>query len=105
MSKVFKEKQGNKVFERSSRWNLLEYTIISDKSINAPYADNYGKGDKKLFLTYIKFMNTVIPLNKFKDLPEPILLEDFVTLTKYCEELGYYLEVKGERVKVYWESI
>lgn len=105
MSKVFKEKHGDKAYNRSGRWNVLEYTVISDKSVNAPYADNYGKGDKKLFLTYIKYMNKIIPINKFKDLPEPIELDDFVTLSKYSEELGYYLEVKGEKVKVYWEAI
>lgn len=105
MRRVLKEKTGNRTFESTNRWNEIQYTVISDKNSNAKYADNYGNGDKKLFLSYIKFMTKTVPINKFKALDTPIKLESMVTLTKIDEDGQYYLEEdsKGERVRVYWE--
>ena len=106
MRRLLREKTGNRVFESTNRWNEIQYTVISDKNSNAQYADNYGAGDKKLFLSYIRFLSKTVPINKFHTLDIPIKLESGVKLSKVDEDNMYYLEEdhKGERVRVYWET-
>lgn len=101
MDQTFKEKAGGRVFTRVSRWNLIDYTIISAKNRLAGYADNYGTGGNKLNLTYFKFNNHTYPLNYFPKLVTPIQLEDHVTLSrKSTGEDEYYLEINETRDKV-----
>lgn len=104
MDQVFKEKDGNRMFARVSRWNLIDYTIISTKNRLAEYADNYGSGANKLNLTYFKFNNHTHPLNYFPKLVTPIQLEDQVTLSrKSSGDDEYYLEINSakDRVRLY----
>ena len=105
MRRLLKEKNSSRVFESTSRWNEIQYTVISANNENAKYADNYGKGDKKLFLTYIRFMTKVVPIKKFSKLSDPIKLEGGVVLTQVNEDGTYFLEEdkKNDRVRVYWE--
>ena len=101
MDQVFKEKDGNRMFARVSRWNLIDYTIISTKNRLAEYADNYGSGANKLNLTYFKFNNHTYPLNSFPKLVTPVTLEGQITLTRKCAGDGeYYLEINATKDKV-----
>ena len=103
MGKILSEKNGNRKFERSGRFNEVLYTVISRKNALAKYADNYDTDDKKLFLTYIRTANRTVPLKPYQTLEVPIVLDEFVTLTKFNPEDGTYLEEKGDKVKQYWE--
>lgn len=105
MAKVLKEIGTGRCFSRSHRWNEIEYTVIAPNNRNAAYADNFGKGEKKLFLTYIRYLGKVIPLNKFSDLPKAIRLDGNVMLTRMDQESGLYLEFNPDKqhVRVYME--
>ena len=48
---MVKELKGDRKFEKLTRWNILEDTIISSKNKNAPYADVVNGNTDKLFLT------------------------------------------------------
>ena len=98
MQTTFKEKAGNRIFERLGRWNAIDYTIITRKNINAPYADDNG-GDK-LWLTYFKPRGVVMPLNKFKNLDNKLSLEDHITLSLYDSEDGLYGEMNSDNTKI-----
>ena len=105
--KIVNEKDGDRKYDRISRWNVLEETIISEKSKHAPYADNFdyskGKQADKLFLTYFKLNGRVIPFNKFAILFPPITLEDRSVISRCDTESGIYLEVdaKARKVRMY----
>ena len=105
MGKILAEKNGNRKFERSGRFNEVLYTVISRKNALAKYADNYDTDDKKLFLTYIRCFSKNIPIRRFIRLDTPIVLDDFSKLVAYDETTQYYLELdeKNEKARIYWE--
>lgn len=109
--KIFKDKSGKRQFERISRWNILEDTIISPKSSNAPYADNYDASTvqqaDRLFLTYFKRDGRVVAFNKYCTLWPGLELEDHSVLSKYDKDSQTYLEVdmKARKVRMYREVI
>ena len=103
MSITVKERNGLRRFERVSRWNAIDYTIISDRNKLAQYADNYGTGEK-LALTFFKWNGHIYPLGMFGKLMEPITLEDFTHLHRQSVvDCDYFLEVdtKKEKVRLY----
>lgn len=101
-----KELKGERQFEKLTRWNTLEDTIISNKNQNAPYADEVNGNKEKFFLTYFIYKGKVMPFNKFKLLDTAILLDDMSNLIRYDEETGYYLEVNPKTNKIrMWKEI
>lgn len=102
---MIKERNGNRKFEKMSRWNALEFTIITPKSVNAKYADNAGSGNKNLFITYFKRDNKIFPLRRFEKLEKPIILEDFSRIVMKDTESDYWLEIDEtkDKVRVYRE--
>ena len=94
------ENGGTRKFERVSRWNAVDYTIITRKSIHAPYTDNVDSKDDKLFLTYFKQNNHIVPVNKYVVLPSAIKLTDGSVLSRYDSETGCYLEVAKDKSKI-----
>jgi len=102
---MIKERNGNRQFEKMSRWNSLEFTIITPNSVNAKYADNAGSGNKNLFITYFKRDGKIYPLNRFEKLEKPLMLEDLSRLVMRDTESNYWLEMdsKKDRVRVYKE--
>lgn len=98
---AIKEVNGSRKFERVSRWNVLNYTIISDHNRFAKYADNAGNKNEKLTLTYFKLRNQHYPLNKYGKLVTPIQLEDHSILSRQDVEDGiFYLEINATKDKV-----
>lgn len=95
-----KERNGNRVFEKITRWNILEDTIVSPKNKFSAYADNANSNNNKLFLTICTIRGKVIPFNRFEPLETPILLEDMSNLVRYDKETGYYMEVNKENRKI-----
>lgn len=106
MGKILKEKSGNRQFQRGA-WNLIDYTIITRKSIYAPYTDNYDSEDSKLFLTYAKSKGKIVPLNRFTKLDKPIRLDDCVILDRIDKENNIYAETDSskEHIRFYTEVI
>jgi len=104
-TKILSARNSYMKFGRNTRWNSIMYTVVSRKNENAEYADNYNTDDKKLFLTYIRYLSKNIPISRFLRLDTPIVLEDFSKLVAYDTTTGYYLEIddKNEKVRVYWE--
>ena len=101
MDPIIKEKKGVLAFTRISRWNNLEYTLVSSRSTMAEYADNYGSGDKKLNLTIFKFRNHTYPLNRFAKLVDPITLEDGSVITRrYTTNKDYYAEISEDKTQI-----
>ena len=100
MANIIVTKDGGRKFERISRWNIIEYTIVTRKSIHAPYTDNIGSNDDKLFLTYFKRNNHITPLYKHAVLVPPIVLSDGAILSRCDPETGCYLEVASDNKKV-----
>lgn len=97
---MIKERNGGRRFERISRWNSLDYTLIADKNKFAKYADNTGT-NQKLTLTFFRLGSRRYPLNMFSKLVKPIHLEDFSTITRQSvEDSVYYLEINPEKDKV-----
>lgn len=106
MNDTILEKNGTRKFEMISRWNAIDYTIISDNNRFAKYADNYGNKNEKLTLTFFKVRNHTYPLNMFAKLMEPIQLEDRSVLSRQSTENdSYYLEINSakDKVRVYKE--
>ena len=97
---MVKELKGDRKFERVTRWNILEDTIISPKNKNAPYADVVNNNSDKLFLTFCTIQGKVTPYNRFKKLEQPILLEDLSIISRYDEETQYYMEVDKDNHKI-----
>lgn len=100
MDKILLEKEGTRKFQQLSRWNAVEYTIVTRKSIHAPYTDNVNSKDDKLFLTYFRRNNHITPLYKHAILSPPIILSDGTILSRYDPETGCYLEVASDNKKV-----
>ena len=53
MAALIKERNGNRVFERICRWNIIDYTIISKNNRFVKYADSF-ENTEKYPLTYFK---------------------------------------------------
>jgi len=101
MNDVLKERKGNRTFQRISRWNSIDSTLISKNNRFAKYADKIGTGDAKLDLTYFKLKSHMYPLNMFGKLMETIMLEDLSVLSRQDVENNiYYLEISPEKDKV-----
>lgn len=102
---MVKERKGTRKFEKMSRWNTLEHTIITPNNVNAKYADNAGSGNKKLFITYFKRDNKIYPINRFEKLAQPVILEDFSQLVMKDTDSDYWLELDqaNDKIRVYKE--
>ena len=102
---MIQERSGSRYFEKRSRWNVIDYTVISSNNINAKYGDKVGSDTNRLFLTYFKFGEKVYPLNRFKKLDTPVMLEDLTRLTLKDSESNYWLEMNEtkDKVRVYEE--
>lgn len=100
MTKLISEMNGTRKFELLSRWNTLEYTLISRSSKFAPYSDNYNSHANKLNFTFFKVRNVIYPLNKFARFDQPILLDDFSTISRIDTETGILLEINDDKSKV-----
>ena len=51
MGKVLRERHGIRQFEKLTRWNTLDYTLISRNSTFAKYSDDPDSKGAKLCLT------------------------------------------------------
>ena len=101
MEEFIKERNGGRRFERISRWNLIDYTIISKNNRFAQYADDADSGKDKLAFTYFKLRNHTYPLNMFGKLMESIELEDHTKISRQnVEDNNYFLEVSPDKTKV-----
>lgn len=100
MDNIFSEKNGTRKFERISRWNAIDYTIISRSNRLAQYADNYDSKDVRLNITCFKYGAKVYALKKFARFDTPIILEDRSTLSRLDTEDNLYLEINGLKTKV-----
>ncbi len=100
MAKLISEMNGTRKFELLSRWNSLEYTLISRNSKFAQYADNYRSNAEKLNFTYFKLRNTIYPLNKFARFDQSIVLSDFSTISRIDTETNLLLEITDDKRKV-----
>ena len=102
---MVRERNGNRSFEKMSRWNSLEYSFVSPRNINAKYADNPNSGAKQLAITFFRRNGKVFPLKRFEKLDKPIILEDFSVLTMKDTGSDYWLEVdkNADKIRVYEE--
>ena len=100
MTNTVKAKNASRKFERISRWNSLEYTLVSRNNNYAQYADNFHSNDKKLNLTCFRLGTHHYPLNMFGKLSAPIALEDLGTISRVSPELGLFLELNSDKTKV-----
>lgn len=100
MDKVLSEKRGSRNFKQVSRWNGLDFTIVSRNSKFAQYTDNYLSKADRLNLTCFHFGSIVLPLRRFGKLDKPIELKDLVTLTRFDPETNLFLEINGDKSKV-----
>lgn len=104
MSKILREKNGTRQFEKLTRWNTLDYTLVSRKSIFAKYADNLNSNDAKLCLTRFIFQNTWQPFNRYHKVDKPVMLSDLTVLSRQdSENPDMWLEVGDDKVRVYKE--
>ena len=103
---MVKELKGDRQFEKLTRWNVLEDTIISSKNKNAQYADVVNGNTEKLFLTYCVIKGKVTPFNRFTKLETPIMLYDLSVLSRYDAETDYYMEVDQKNHKIrLWKEV
>lgn len=102
---MIKTVDGMHQFEQISKWRVLDYTIIAKHNRFAQYSDNYDTGADKLFLTYFRVSNSIIPFNRFEPLENPMILENRVKLTRKDPETNYFLEYdkQNEKVRLYRE--
>ena len=100
MPTIVEEKNGTRKFERITCWNKIDETLITRKSIHAPYADNPDSKGEKLFLTYFKLNNHITPLNKFGKLMTAVTLSDRSVISRQDTETGYFMEVNSSKDKV-----
>lgn len=100
LGKVLVERNSGRKFERASRWNSVEYTIVSRKNRFAEFADNYNSDSDKLNMTWFKINNVMIPLNRFVRLDNNIILDDYSTITLHDPETHMFLEFNKDRSKV-----
>ena len=97
---MVKERNGKRQFEKMSRWNSLEDSIITPNNANAKYADKIGSGNKSLFITYFKRDGKIFPINRFEKLDTPVMLEDLSRLTMRDTESNYWLEINEDKSKI-----
>lgn len=100
MAKIISEKNGTRKFTRYSRWNAVDYTIISKNHRFAQYADASQGDQAKLNLTYFRIGNTLYPLRKFARFDTPIILEDLSAISRIDPELGLLLELNADKTQV-----
>ena len=100
MATLLNEKNGDRKFERLSRWNTLDYTLISRNNQFAAYADNYNSSDAKLNLTCFHVGTTLYPLRRFGKLDKPVSLDELSTISRYDPVTGFYLEINSDKSKV-----
>lgn len=99
--KIFKERNGGRVFERISRWSVIDYTIVSKRNRFAKYGDDFDGKKDKYNLTYFKLRNHTYPVNVFGKLIEYIELEDHSLISRQSiEDSHYFLEINPEKDKV-----
>ena len=70
------EKNGNRRFERVSRWNVLTDTIISKHNRMAAYADDTDKGKDKLWITCFTYSGKTLPIRRYAMISPMITLSD-----------------------------
>lgn len=102
---MVRERNGARFFEKMSRWNSLEYSLISPRNVNAKYADNHENGCKQLPITYFRRGGKMYPLKRFRKLDKPIVLEDFSVISMKDTGSDFWLEVdeKADKIRVYQE--
>ena len=102
---MVKERNGRRSFEKMSRWNSLEYSLVSPRNVNAKYADNPNSGCRQLSITFFRRNGKIYPLKRFKQLDKPIVLEDFSVITMKDTESDYWLEIDkdADKIRVYEE--
>lgn len=100
MAALIKERNGNRVFERICRWNIIDYTIVSKNNRFVKYADSF-ENTEKYPLTYFKLRHDTYPYNRYSKLPNNIYLEDLSILSRQdVEDTSYFLEVNSDNTKV-----
>lgn len=98
---IIGERFGDRKFERLSRWNLIDYTLISRNNRLAQFADNYGdKNASKLNLTCFKFGAKVYALKQFSKFDDPIILSDHSSISRIDSTNNMMLEVNSDKTKV-----
>ena len=100
MTKIISEKNGTRKFTRYSRWNVIDYTIISKKHRFAQYADDTSGNPDRLNLTYFHVGTTMYPLRKFAKFDAPIVLDDLSTISRIDPETGMLLEINADKTQV-----
>ena len=104
MSKVLRERNGTRQFEKLSRWNTLDYTLISRNSIFAKYSDDPNSKGAKLCLTRFIFQNNWQPLNRYHKVDKPIMLSDLTVLSRQdSDNPDIWLEMGEDKIRVYRE--
>ena len=100
--KTVKERNGTRQFKQLSRWCNLDYTIVTRRSLHAPYADNADSKDGTLNLTYFYINHNITPVNRFQKLEVPIMLQDLTVISRKDTKEGtnYYLEEDKKNNKV-----
>ena len=104
MAKVYKERHGRK-FKSLGRWSALEDTIITPNSKYAKYA-TATEDAGKLWLSCFRCLNKFYPYNRYADLDQKLILEDFTIISKYdTEDNTLFLAVdnKNHKIKLYQE--
>ena len=95
MGKVLRERNGTRQFEKLTRWNTLDYTLISRNSTFAKYADDPCS---------IVFQNTWQPFNRYHKVDKPIMLSDLTVLSRQdSDNPDIWLEVGTDKIRVYRE--
>ena len=95
------EKNGNRRFERVSRWNVLNDTIISKHNRMVEYADEADKGKDKLWITCFTYSGKTYPIRRYATISPTIVLSDRTVLSRQdVEDNRFFLEVNSEKNKV-----
>jgi len=102
---MIKTVDGSHYFEPLCKWKVLDYTIVARHNRFAPYSDNYDTDADKLFLTFFRINNNMVPFKRFELLENPMILENRVRLTRKDPETNYFLEYdkQNEKVRLYRE--
>lgn len=104
MAKIYKERHGRK-FISLGRWSELEDTIISNNNRFAKYATTTGNTGK-LWITCFRHQNKIYPYDRYADLDQKMILDDFTIISKYdVEDSTLFLAInpKNRKVKLYQE--
>lgn len=105
-NKIFKERNGGRMFERVSRWGVIDYTIVTKRNRFAKYGDDFDGKKDKYNLTYFELRKHMYPVNMFEKLAKCIELEDHSLLSRQSVENNqYFLEIspKKDKVRLYKE--